>query len=227
MPAASEPDRIGRYEIAARIGRGAMGTVYRATDPVIGRTVAIKLLHVDITALQVDDDENRARFRQEVRSTGTLRHPHIVTVYDYGVDGDRPFIVMEYVDGRTLAEMLRDQVPLSLGQTLRLVQQLCSALDYAHDLGIIHRDIKPANLMVDRNGDLKVLDFGIARIGEEQLTRTGMVLGTLEYMSPEQIDGTAVDRRTDIFSVGAVLYELLSSRRAFRGRRHRASCAQC
>ena len=207
----TEPDRIGRYERLQRIGRGAMGTVYRAHDPHIDRTIAIKVLLVD------DDPGLRERFQQEVRAAGTLSHQHIVGVHDFGnVDG-RPYIVMEYVDGRTLSDVLRDGDALTLTQKLRLMQQLCSALDYAHARGVVHRDIKPANLMIDQRGDLKVVDFGIAKLGDLQLTRTGNVLGTLTYMSPEQIEGRNVDRRSDIFSVGIVLYELLSSRHAFEG----------
>ena len=187
-----------------------MGTVYRAHDPQIGRTIAIKVL-------LVDEDDLRARFRQEVRTAGTLTHQNIAAIYDYGEADGRPFIVMEYVEGRTLAELLRDRVPLTLAYKLRLIQQLCAALDYAHARGVVHRDIKPANLMLDRHGDLKIVDFGVAKMGDGQLTRTGDVLGTLTYMSPEQIDGGVIDRRSDIFSVGVVLYEVVSSHRAFRG----------
>ena len=188
-----------------------MGTVYRAYDPHIDRTIAIKVLLVD------DDPGLRERFQQEVRAAGTLSHQHIVAVHDFGnVDG-RPYIVMEYVDGRTLSDVLRDRSTLTLADKLRLMQQLCAALDYAHARGVVHRDIKPANLMIDQRGDLKVVDFGIAKLGDGQLTRTGNVLGTLTYMSPEQIEGRSVDRRSDIFAVGVVLYELLSSRHAFQG----------
>jgi serine/threonine-protein kinase len=210
MAATPDPTRIGRYHVVERLGRGAMGTVYRAHDPQIGRTVAIKVLHVD-------DDELRRRFRREVQSAGTLKHPNIVTVHDYGEEGGQPFIVMEYVEGRTLADLLRVGHQFSLSEKLHLARQLCSALDYAHDQGVIHRDIKPANLMIGRDGNLRVVDFGIARMGDGDLTRTGTLIGTLKYMSPEQIDGAELDRRTDIFSVGAVLYELLSSHQAFQG----------
>ncbi|HEY7185900.1 MAG TPA: TonB family protein [Vicinamibacterales bacterium] len=211
MPGWSEPDRIGRYERLQRIGGGAMGTVYRAYDPHIDRTIAIKVLLVH------DDPALRERFQQEVRAAGTLSHQNIVGVHDFGdVDG-RPYIVMEYVDGRTLSDVLLDPAALTLADKLRLMQQLCAALDYAHTRGIVHRDIKPANLMIDRRGDLKVVDFGIAKLGDGQLTRTGNVLGTLAYMSPEQIEGRSIDRRSDIFSVGVVLYELVTSRHAFQG----------
>jgi len=208
--AKGELDGIGRYKNLQRIGRGGMGTVYRALDPAIGRTVAIKVL-------LVDDPQFRARFQQEVRAAGTLTHQHIVSIYDYGESEGRPYIVMEYVDGRSLADVLHDRFPLTLAHRLRLVQQLCAALEYAHAHGVVHRDIKPANVMLDQHGDLKVVDFGISKIGEGQLTRTGNVLGTLTYMSPEQIEGGMVDRRSDIFSVGVVMYELVTSRRAFAG----------
>jgi serine/threonine-protein kinase len=204
------PDTIGRYQVLERIGGGAMGTVYRAHDPQIGRTIAIKVLNVN-------DQDLHARFRQEVRTAGTLTHPNIVAVHDYGEANGLPFIVMEYVEGQTLAEVLRDRVALSLPYKIRLMQQLCAALEYAHARGVVHRDIKPANLMLDRNGDVKVVDFGIAKAGDAELTRTGSVLGTLTYMSPEQIEGGLIDRRSDIFSVGVVLYEVMSSHRAFQG----------
>jgi serine/threonine-protein kinase len=205
------PDTIGRYQIVERIGGGAMGTVYRAHDPQIGRTVAVKVLNANDSYVQ-------ARFRQEVRTAGTLTHPNIATVYDCGETSGASFIVMEYVEGQTLADALLAPVPLALAHKVRLMQQLCAALDYAHARGVVHRDIKPANLMLDRHGDLKVVDFGIAKAADHgELTRTGSVLGTLAYMSPEQIEGGPIDRRSDIFAVGLVLYELMSSRRAFRG----------
>lgn len=210
MTTLSDPDRIGRYEVHGRIGHGAMGTVYRAYDPQIGRAVAIKVLHVN-------DEDLRARFRLEVRTAGTLTHQNIATIYDYGESNGQPFIVMEYVEGQTLAERLRQQPPLPLADALRMIQQLCSALDYAHARDVVHRDIKPANLMLDRRGDVKVVDFGIAKVGDGQLTRAGEVLGTLRYMSPEQIDGAAIDRRSDVFAVGLVLYELVAGQQAFQG----------
>ena len=204
------PETIGRYQVLERVGGGAMGTVYRAHDPQIGRTIAIKVL-------LVNDEELRARFRQEVRTAGTLTHPNIVAIHDYGEANGLPFIVMEYVEGRTLAEVLRDPTPFPLADKIRLMQQLCAALDYAHARGVVHRDIKPANLMLNRHGEMKVVDFGIAKVNDGDLTRTGSVLGTLTYMSPEQVDGGVIDRRSDVFSVGVVLYELVSTYRAFQG----------
>src|SRR5438552_3211051 len=208
MSTTSFPSAIGRYAVLGRVSRGGMGVVYRATDPHIGRTVAIKLLHVA-------DDALRARFLKEVQFLGTLNHPNIVTIYDCGEHGDQPFIVMEYVDGVTLDDYVRGQITPDVSTKLRLVRELCSALEYAHQRAIIHRDVKPANLMVNHDGVLKVLDFGVARIGEAQATQAGTVVGTVNYMSPEQIEGRTVDKRSDIFSVGLVIYEVFALRQAF------------
>jgi TonB family protein len=205
------PSSVGRYEVAGLIGRGGSGVVYRARDPHIGRTVAIKLLNAA-------DDVQRSRFEQEIRLLGTLNHTNIVGIYDCGMHGEQPFIVMEFVEGVTLAEYVSDQTKVPLLRTLQLVRALCSALDYAHNRGIVHRDIKPANLMIDRDGVLKVLDFGVARFGETHATRTGAVIGTPSYMAPEQVAGRSVDKRTDIFAVGVVLYEILASVQAFPGK---------
>ena len=209
MATLHDPITIGRYEVIERIGCGGMGTVYRAHDPHIGRAVAIKVL-------VGNDDDLRVRFRQEVRIAGTLAHPNIVAIHDYGEADGRPFIVMEYIEGETLASVLRHRTPLSTAERIRLMQQLCAALEYAHGRGVIHRDIKPANLMLSREGDLKVVDFGIAKVKDARLTRTGDVVGTLVYVSPEQLCGGHIDERSDIFSVGVVLYEVLSTHCAFR-----------
>ncbi len=210
MSGGTIPTSIGRYQVLERIGRGAMGTVYRGRDPYIGRPVAIKVLHVL-------DEDLRARFLQEMRSLGTLHHPNVVTIFDCGEDAERPFIVMEFVEGTTLAHVIHGERPLPLPQALDVVSELCTALDYAHERGIVHRDIKPANLMIDAGGRLKVVDFGIARVSVDAATQTGTVIGTPSYMAPEQITGAPIDRRTDIFAVGLVLYELISSRQAFPG----------
>jgi TonB family protein len=210
MNGGTAPATIGRYQVLDRIGRGAMGTVYRGHDPYIGRTVAIKVLHAF-------DEDLRARFLQEMRSLGTLHHPNIVTIFDCGEHAERPFIVMEYVAGVTLASTIEPARPLALARALHIVGQLCTALDYAHERGIVHRDVKPANLMLDGSGGLKVVDFGIARVSIDAATQTGTVIGTPSYMAPEQIVGATIDRRTDIFAVGLVLYELLGSRQAFPG----------
>jgi serine/threonine-protein kinase len=204
------PDRIGRYEILGRIGAGGMGVLYRALDPGIGREVAIK-------QLKSSDDALLERFEKEARAAGRLNHPNIVTVYDVGLDKSGPFIAMEFVPGKTLAQLIKTRVELPLDRRLALMTQLCDGLSYAHDAGIVHRDIKPANLMVhDQSRQLKILDFGIARMTDSTATRGGTP-GTPSYMSPEQIQGTVLDRRSDIFAVGLVLYELLCWRRAFAG----------
>ena len=190
-----------------------MGVLYLALDPVIDRLVAVKLL-------RVDTEEMRVRFLREARACGGLQHKNIVTIYDVGVHDDQPFIAMEYIKGETLAEVIGRNATLTLDQKIKLVEELCDGLSYAHDAGLIHRDIKPANLMVtDGAGHLKILDFGIARATDlESFTKTGAIVGTLSYMSPEQAQGHSLDHRSDIFAVGTVLYELLTYRRAFPGR---------
>src|SRR5207249_2782804 len=208
---ADHPTTIGRYEILGPIGRGGMGTLFRARDPKLDRHVAIKLLNQD-------NEELRERFAREARSAARLRHPHIVTIFDVGEDNGRPFIAMEFVQGHTLAELIRSRAALVTRQKLQLIEELCDGLAFAHKAGVVHRDIKPANMMVDSSNELKILDFGIARVAEStNMTRAGSLLGTLNYMSPEQIEGRVVDHRGDIFAVGAVMYELLSYRQAFPG----------
>jgi serine/threonine protein kinase len=204
------PLTIGRYDVIDRLGHGGMGVVYRGRDPRIGRPVAIKLL-------RVTDESQRSRFLQEAQSAGNLKHPNIVTIYDYGEHEEQPYIVMEYIEGVTFATYIRQNILLELPRKLALIEELSVALDYAHNKGVVHRDIKPANIMVDGEGDLKILDFGIARLGDSSLTQAGVMIGTPNYMSPEQIDGRLVDRRSDIFAVGLVFYELLTYRQAFPG----------
>ena len=211
------PHRIGRYEVINRIGQGGMGSLYLARDPLLDRPLAIKVL-------SSDDPELRQRFAREARSAASLKHPNIVTLYDVGTDEGRPFIAMEYIDGETMGETIRRQAPLPLSRKLQLLIELCDGLGYAHRRGIIHRDIKPANLMITAEGVLKILDFGIARVATSEvatgLTRTGMMVGTVHYMSPEQIEGTRLDQRSDIFAVGLVSYELISGRKAYGGATH-------
>ncbi len=204
------PQAIGRYQVIERVGRGGMGVVYRARDPQIGRSVAIKLL-------RVTDDDVRDRFLQEARSAGNLKHPNIVTVYDFGEHDDQPYIVMEFVEGTTLAQVIRGRSGLPLRRKLELIEALASGLGYAHSRGVVHRDVKPANLMIDTEGVLRILDFGVARVADSSLTLSRAVVGTPNYMSPEQVEGRPVDRRSDIFAVGLVMYELLSYQQAFAG----------
>ncbi len=203
--------QIGRYEIQRRLGRGGMGTVYAAHDPVLGRLVGIKVFAGDL-----DIPDARERFAREARSAAALAHPHIVAVYDFGEYRSQPYIVMEYVAGETLAEVIRRRAAVSLAEKLRWIEELAAGAGYAHQMSVIHRDIKPANLIVDRTGRLKILDFGIARmLGIASHTRD--MIGTPGYMAPEQILGAAVDRRADLFSIGVVFYELLSYTDAFPG----------
>jgi predicted Ser/Thr protein kinase len=205
------PTSIGRYEILGSIGRGGMGSLFLALDPKLDRQLAIKLL-------RDDDDDLRERFAREARAAARLRHPNIVTIFDVGEHDGQPFIAMEYIQGQTLGEIVRGNVAMPLVRKLELMEALCDGLGFAHKGGIIHRDIKPANLMLDADGSLKILDFGIARASESSgMTQAGMLIGTLNYMSPEQVSGQPVDLRSDLFAVGAVFYELLSYRQAFPG----------
>ena len=190
-----------------------MGALYLARHPDLGRLVAIKTLKADCQG----DLELRERFLREARSAAQLAHPNIVKVHDFVADADQPFIVMEYVDGDTLAKRLRDDPPLTLDEKLSLLEQLCSGLVHAHAAGIVHRDIKPANLMVDRQQVLRILDFGIARLGNSGMTLEGQMMGSVNYMSPEQVVGRGVDARTDLFAAGAVMYEVLCREQAFPG----------
>ncbi len=214
------PSRIDRYEIKTLIGAGGMGSLYlaRDTNPNTNRLVALKLLLANL-----DSGDLRERFAREARALAALNHPNIVNIFDSGEFQGSPFIVMEYVRGETIAEKIKRRAVMTLGQKIKMMVELCSGLQHAHEAGIIHRDIKPANLMVDRHGRLKILDFGIARVSEGltrmgvQVTQLNMRIGTPGYMSPEQIEGGEIDRRSDIFAVGAVCYEILSYREAFTG----------
>ena len=202
------PAFIGRYRVVERLSSGGMGVLYLARDPAIDRTVAIKVARVSSVEL-------RERFLREARATGRLNHRNIVTIYDVGEHDGEPFIAMEYVPGRTLGEIIRRKTPLPLPERLQMLRELCEGLAYAHGQGIVHRDVKPANLIArDATGALTILDFGIARLADA-MTTAGAVIGTPHYMAPEQITGTNIDHRCDIFSVGLVFYELLSYRRAF------------
>ena len=189
-----------------------MGRLYLAKDPMLGRPLAIKLIRDEI-----EDGDVRARFMQEARAAGSLKHPNIVIVFDVGEHEGHPFIAMEFVAGETLSAVIERAEPMALGTKLHLTEQLCRGLAHAHRAGLVHRDIKPANLMVDDQGALHILDFGIARIDGSGLTSTGVAIGTLNYMSPEQVGGQDVDHRSDVFAVGAVFHELLAYQKAFPG----------
>ncbi|MDB5891743.1 MAG: serine/threonine protein kinase [Polaromonas sp.] len=212
------PTQLGRYELIRVLGKGAMGLVYEARDPNLERRVAIKTIKVDnLSALEAADYE--VRFRTEARSAARLQHPNIVSVYDSGRDQDVAYLVMEFVYGEDLKHHLDRGQRHTLEQTLRIMADLLSALDYAHRQNIVHRDIKPANLLMQASGAIKLTDFGVARIQDApDGTRTqGTMVGTLKYMSPEQVKGLKVDNRADIFSAGIVLHQLLTGKRAFDG----------
>ncbi len=210
-----EAKRFGRYEVRKTLGRGAMGVVYLAEDPIIGRQVAIKVIEAHEDADKDELEQLEARFEREFRSAGRLDHPNVVGVYDVGYEDGNPFIAMEYVQGESLQSILGSKRAFTFDEIAGLATQLCSALDYAHDFGIVHRDIKPANIMVTRGGRAKIMDFGIARVATTTLTRTGSLIGTPAYMSPEQVMGKVVTGASDQFSLGVMLYHLLSGERPF------------
>ena len=205
---------VGRYEIIGELGRGAMGVVYKALDPTIGRTVALKTMRLDVHGL--DAQEMVRRFQNEARAAGVLNHPNIVTIYDAGERDGIFYIAMEFIEGTTLHELLTEKRVLATDEVLQYTRQISRGLDYAHSNGIVHRDIKPANIMITANGTVKIMDFGIAKSGG-QVTNTGQVLGTPNYMSPEQVKGRALDGRSDLFSMGVILYEMLTGEKPFVG----------
>ncbi|HYR29969.1 MAG TPA: serine/threonine-protein kinase, partial [Thermoanaerobaculia bacterium] len=213
--------KLGRYEVVRELGKGAMGIVYLAKDPLIGRLVALKTIRA---AAHADDDETKEfqqRFIREAQAAGILNHPSIVTVHDIGQDDSlgTSFIAMEYVEGNNLKEVLSQGRTLSFEMIADLVSQVADALDFAHAKGIVHRDVKPANIILLEGNRAKITDFGIAKIaaGGANLTSTGQFLGTPNYMAPEQIKGAPVDGRTDIFALGICLYECLTRRKPFGG----------
>lgn len=211
-------DRIGRYELVSELGRGAMGIVYRARDPKIGREVAVKTIKLGDHADANEIGELRQRLFREAQSAGRLSHPGVVTIYDVDEQDGLAYITMELVEGRRLsdfgAESLGDEEKFAFAS--ELVERVGSALDYAHGRGIVHRDVKPSNIMVTDDG-IKIMDFGVARIASSQLTHTGTVVGTPNYMSPEQVRGDVVDGRSDQFSLGVLVYELLTGEKPFEG----------
>jgi len=207
---------LGRYEIVGELGQGAMGVVYKATDPLIDRIVAIKTITLSLA--QEEREEYEARFYQEAKAAGRLSHPNIVTIYDVGRSGDIAYIAMEFLQGRELRDILNDGKLLPVDQVMDIVAQVALGLAYAHEHGIIHRDIKPSNIMVLRDNHVKITDFGIARMASAGVrTQTGMVLGSPKYMSPEQVMGKLTDQRSDIFSLGVMLYEMLTGQPPFMG----------
>jgi serine/threonine-protein kinase len=212
-----EASKLGRYAIQSELGRGAMGVVYKATDTALERTVAVKTVNM---ALERDGAEKyEARFYQEARAAGSLNHPNIVTVYDVGKEGNVAYMAMEFIQGAELRSLLSEGRPLPVSQAVSVASQVAEGLAYAHEHGVVHRDIKPANIMVLADGPVKITDFGIARMraNNDELTQSGMMLGSPKYMSPEQVIGKRADHRSDIFSLGVILYEMLSGNAPFSG----------
>lgn len=211
----AEMTKLGRYDILGELGRGAMGVVYRAQDPVLDRPLAIKTIF--ISAEDADRKEYEARFTQEARAAGKLAHPGIVTIYDVGREGDLIYMAMELLEGTDLATRAAAR-PFPVTEALGIAEQVAEALAFAHDRGVVHRDIKPPNIMLLSRNRVKIMDFGIARMRQSDLkTQTGVMMGTPRYMSPEQVAGRPVDQRSDIFSLGTVLYEMLTGTRLFTG----------
>lgn len=209
--------KIGKYKILCILGKGGMGIVYKALDPDIEREVAIKTIRFDTLTDGTEKDDLMARFIREARAAGKLAHPNIITVYDVGKEKDVTYIVMQYIEGQSLQAVVDSGKKLSIQEIIELMKPLCDSLDYAHNNGIVHRDIKPANIMIDKSGKPFLADFGVARIETSTMTQAGTTVGTLSYMSPEQIQGQTVDGRSDIFALGVILYELLSGKKPFFG----------
>lgn len=207
--------KIGKYEILSILGKGAMGIVYRALDPDIDRQVAIKTIRFDLDSEETDNEEIMQRFMREAQAAGKLTHPNIITIFDVGREEDLTYIVMQYIEGPSLQRLIAQGEKFSVQEITKLMEQVCSALDYAHQHGIVHRDIKPGNVLLDNNRKPYICDFGVARVDTSTLTQSGTAVGTPSYMSPEQVMGKKIDKRSDIFSIGCILYEFLTGRRPF------------
>ncbi len=205
-----QPQRLGKYEIVAKIGQGAMGDVYKAHDPILNRDVAIKTMSATIGA----DEELRKRFHREAQAAARLNHPGIVAVYDFGEEAGKIYMAMELLEGKDLRALI-GKVPMSLDRKLTMLVQISEAMAFAHAKEVVHRDLKPGNIHILPNGQIKIMDFGLARLASSEMTRTGMVMGTPNYMSPEQVRGERADARSDVFSLGAVFYEILANRKPF------------
>jgi serine/threonine protein kinase len=211
-----EETKLGRFELVAEIGRGAMGIVYKAKDPMLERTVAIKTINMGMDKDGAEMYEKR--FYQEARAAGGLNHTNIVTVYDIGKTENACYMAMEYIEGPELRTLLLPGKPLAVPRALSIAAQVAEGLAYAHERGVVHRDIKPANIMVPESGPVKITDFGIARMRSSNVqTQTGMMMGSPKYMSPEQVIGKRADHRSDIFSLGVILYEMLTGAAPFSG----------
>lgn len=208
--------RIGRYEIEKELGRGAMAVVYKAVDPLIGRVVAIKTIRLESTA-GMEQTELKKRLYREAQSAGNLSHPNIVTIYDIGEESDTSYIAMEFIEGESLQDWMAKNPLPAVEQTIAIIEQIASGLNYAAARGIIHRDIKPGNILLTPDMGAKIADFGIAKFSSSNFTQTGVIMGTPAYMSPEQAMGRALDGRSDIFSLGVIFYEMLTGERPFSG----------
>jgi eukaryotic-like serine/threonine-protein kinase len=215
METSKPVEKVSRYEITGELGKGAMGRVYKAVDPTIGRTVALKTMRLDVHGLETD--EMLRRFKNEARLAGVLNHANIVTIYDAGEQDGLFYIAMEYIEGVTLHSVLNERKTLAPEEIINISKQVCAGLDHAHHHGVIHRDVKPANIMLEPDGVAKIMDFGIAKSGGGGVTSTGQVLGTPNYMAPEQVRGHVLDGRTDLFSFGVMLYEMTTGEKPFAG----------
>jgi serine/threonine protein kinase len=219
-PAVPEPTRIGKYEIVQKLGAGAFGTVYKATDQDLGRPVAIKTIRLEgLAASQASLEDLLARFKREAQVAARLKHPNIVTIYEIGNAEGLSYISMEFVDGVGLDRVIRTSGKMSVERAASIGAQVADALAYAQKHNVVHRDIKPANIMIEAGDRVKVADFGIAKVTDsvDHLTATGSLLGTPSYMSPEQAQGRKVDGRSDLFSLGCIVYEMVAGQKAFRG----------
>jgi len=210
-------DKIGKYKILGTLGKGGMGIVYKALDPDIEREVAIKTIRFDTLTGGLEKEELLTRVIREAKAAGRLNHPNIITIYDVVRDEDLTYIVMQYVDGPSLQAMIDSGKSFSPQEIIDTLKPVSDALDFAHQGGIVHRDIKPANILIDKSGQPFLADFGVARIETSTLTQAGTTVGTLSYMSPEQVKGQTVDKRSDIFALGVILYELLTGKKPFGG----------
>jgi predicted Ser/Thr protein kinase len=217
MENTAPPERLGRYEIVRELGKGAMGVVYEGRDPSLGRTVAIKTARQDVIEKSGLAKEMMERFLREARAAGVLNHPNIITIYDVGEEAGMAYIAMEYLVGKDLNDEIEEKKHFEPDEAVKYGVQICEALACAHDQGVFHRDVKPANIFIPDKGALKVVDFGIARTHDSTLTQDGALIGTPTYMSPEQFMGRKVDGRSDLFSAGIIMYEMLTGEKPFTG----------
>ena len=215
-------ERIGRYELRDKLGQGGMGVVYRAFDTLLQRVVAVKIISGSIEG----NPDLRERFFREARAAGQLSHRNIITIHDLGEHDGVPYLAMEYLDGEDLQRRMAGHDRMSLSHKLDLAIEICQGLEFAHTHDVVHRDIKPANIFITDTGTVKLLDFGLARLVTSELTHSNMMMGTINYMAPEQVRGERADHRSDIFATGVVLYELLSGRKAFQGESFAATLYQ-